>query len=143
MGEAREVMDRLTDAVFRRDRDAVARLYASDAVLVAPDAGEIQGTEEVVAWSTEFLDAFPDARYESLYAHESGNTAIDEGYFVGTKSSLKQTAAYTHAIPGHLSEAVSRFDGYLASFSSPAAATRSDYPTSYPTGGVRRTDMAL
>ena len=86
MGEAREVMDRLTDAVFSRDRDAVARLYAADAVLVAPDAGEIQGNEEVVAWSTEFLDAFPDARYESVYAHESGNTAIDEGYFVGTNT---------------------------------------------------------
>jgi len=79
-------MDRLTDAVFSRDRDAVARLYAADAVLVAPDAGEIQGNEEVVAWSTEFLDAFPDARYESVYAHESGNTAIDEGYFVGTNT---------------------------------------------------------
>ena len=86
MAEAREVMDRLTDAVFSRDKDAVARLYSADAVLVAPDAGEIQGTEEVVAWSTEFLDAFPDARYESVYAHESGNTAIDEGYFVGTNT---------------------------------------------------------
>jgi len=86
MGEARAIMDRLTDAVFSRDRDAVARLYATDAVLVAPDAGEIEGNEEVVAWSTEFLDAFPDARYESVYAHESGNTAIDEGYFVGTNT---------------------------------------------------------
>jgi ketosteroid isomerase-like protein len=86
MGEAREVMDRLTDAVFSRDPEALARLYAPDAVLVAPDAGEIQGNAEVVAWSTEFLDAFPDARYESVYAHESGNTAIDEGYFVGTNT---------------------------------------------------------
>jgi predicted ester cyclase len=86
MGQAREVMDRLTDAVFSRDRDAVARLYAADAVAVTPDAGEIQGNEEVVAWSSEFLDAFPDARFESVYAHESGNTAIDEGYFVGTNT---------------------------------------------------------
>jgi len=43
MAEAREVMDRLTDAVFSRDKDAVATLYAADAVLVAPDEGEIPG----------------------------------------------------------------------------------------------------
>jgi steroid delta-isomerase-like uncharacterized protein len=86
MGEAREVLDRLTDAVFRKDWEAVARLYAADAVVVTPDAGEIRGNEEVAAWYGEFLDAFPDARYESAYAHELGNTAIDEGYFVGTNT---------------------------------------------------------
>jgi predicted ester cyclase len=86
MAEAREVLDRLTDAVFSKDWEAVARLYAADAVVVTPDAGEIRGNEERVAWYREFLDAFPDARYESAYAHQSGNTAIDEGYFVGTNT---------------------------------------------------------
>jgi predicted ester cyclase len=86
MGEAREVLDRLTDAVFSKDWEAVARFYPAEAVAVTPDAGEIQGNEEVVAWSSEFLDAFPDARFESVYAHEAGNTAIDEGYFVGTNT---------------------------------------------------------
>jgi predicted ester cyclase len=32
------------------------------------------------------VDAFPDNSYESAYKHESGDTAIDEGYFVGTNT---------------------------------------------------------
>jgi ketosteroid isomerase-like protein len=87
MGEAREVMDRLTDAIFSRDWEALGRIYASDAVVMTPDQGEISGTEEIVEWSRGLLDGFPDdARYESLYEHEAGNTAIDEGYFVGTNT---------------------------------------------------------
>jgi ketosteroid isomerase-like protein len=84
MGEAREVMDRLTEAVFAKDREAATALYASDAVAVTPDQGEVTGAGAIMKWNQQFFDAFPDARYESLHAHESGNTAIDEGYFVGT-----------------------------------------------------------
>jgi ketosteroid isomerase-like protein len=84
MGEAREVMNRLTEAMFSKDVDAAGKVYASDAVAVTPDQGEVRGAKEIIEWSKQFFDAFPDARYESLHAHEAGNTAIDEGYFVGT-----------------------------------------------------------
>ena len=30
------------------------------------------------------LTAFPDASYDPVGKHESGDTAVDEGYFVGT-----------------------------------------------------------
>src|ERR671922_2532553 len=83
MGEAREVMDRITDAYFSKDMDAAAKLYAPDAVAVAPDAGELRGRDQIVAWSKELFDAFPDATYEPVNEYEAGNTAIDEGYFVG------------------------------------------------------------
>jgi ketosteroid isomerase-like protein len=87
MGEAREVMDRLTKAVVNNDMEAAAKLYAMDAVAVTPDQGEIKGGDRIVAeYLGQFFDAFPDARYEALHAHESGNTAIDEGYFVGTNT---------------------------------------------------------
>jgi ketosteroid isomerase-like protein len=86
MAEAREVMDKLTEAIFARDYDAAADLYASDAVAVTPDRGEVRGPQEIVGWAKELLDAFPDARYETLHAHESGDTAIDEGYFTGTNT---------------------------------------------------------
>ena len=86
MGEARDVMDRLTEAVFRTEFDAVAECYASDAVAITPDQGEVKGTEAIVGWLKEFLDAFPDAQFELLQAHESGSNAIDEGYFVGTNT---------------------------------------------------------
>jgi ketosteroid isomerase-like protein len=84
MGEAQEVMNQLTDALLSRDKDAATKLYASDAVAVTPDQGEIRSQKEIVEWSNEFFDVFPDVQYESLYVHESGNTAIGEGYFVGT-----------------------------------------------------------
>jgi ketosteroid isomerase-like protein len=86
MGEAREVMDRITDAYFSKDMDAAAKLYAPDAVAVAPDAGELRGRDQIVVWSKELFDAFPDATYEPVNEYESGNTAIDEGYFVGTNT---------------------------------------------------------
>ena len=86
MGEAREVMDRITDAYFSKDVDAAAKLYAPDAVAVAPDAGELRGRDQIVAWSKELFDAFPDATYEPVNEYEAGNTAIDEGYFVGTNT---------------------------------------------------------
>jgi ketosteroid isomerase-like protein len=44
----------------------------------------VRGAENIVKYLKEFMDAFPDAEYE--HSHESGNTAIDEGYLVGTHS---------------------------------------------------------
>ena len=84
MGRARETMDRLTEAVFKKDFDTLRSLYAPDAVTVTPDAGELTGPDAAVLYLKEFLDAFPDAEYQSLYQHETGDTAIDEGYFVAT-----------------------------------------------------------
>jgi ketosteroid isomerase-like protein len=86
VGEARQVMDAVTDAVFRRDLEAAANLYASDAVAVTPDQGEVRGREQIIQYLKQFTDAFPDSRYEAAYAHESGDTAVDEGYFVGTNT---------------------------------------------------------
>ncbi|MGH3326867.1 MAG: ester cyclase [Streptomycetales bacterium] len=86
MGQAREVMDRLTEAIFKKDLDTAASLYAIDAVAVTPDQGELNGREQIVQYLTGFVDACPDAAYESIDQHESGNTAIDEGFLVGTNT---------------------------------------------------------
>ena len=86
MGEARDAMDRVTAAFFSSEWDTAAKLYAPDAVAVTPDRGEVAGTDNIVAWSRELIDAFPDARYEPVNEYESGNTAIDEGYFAGTNT---------------------------------------------------------
>lgn len=85
MGEAREVMDRLTDAAtVSKDQQALRALYALDAVAETPDQGTISGRDGIVAWFGEFATAFPDMAWESLHKHEDGNTAIDEGYVTGT-----------------------------------------------------------
>ncbi len=87
MGEAREVMDRLTEAVFiRKDLRSVAECYASDAVAVTPDQGDITGRAQIIRYLAEFLDAFPDAHDEVVHKHESGNVAVDEGYVIGTNT---------------------------------------------------------
>jgi ketosteroid isomerase-like protein len=84
VGEARQVMDAVTDAVFQKDLEAAANRYAPDAVMVTPDQAEIRGREQIIQYLRQFNDAFPDNRYEPASKHESGDTAIDEGYFVGT-----------------------------------------------------------
>ena len=86
MGEARKVMDRITDAILKGDSEALKALYAQDAVAETPDQGTITGRDQIAAYLGEFGAAFPDASWEELYKHETGDTAIDEGYFVGTNS---------------------------------------------------------
>lgn len=84
MGEAREVMDRLTQAFIDQDLDALAACYAEDAVAVTPDQGELRGRDAITAYFKGQVDGFPDNNYESLKKHEAGNVAIDEGHFTGT-----------------------------------------------------------
>ncbi len=86
MGEAREVLNRATHAFFSGEWDTGGKLYAPDAVAVTPDKGEVTGRDNIIAWTRELTDAFPDARYEPVNEYESGNTAIDEGYFAGTNT---------------------------------------------------------
>jgi ketosteroid isomerase-like protein len=84
MGQAREVMDRLTEAVTTApDLKAVAEIYAEDAVAVTPDGGELHGREEIVEYWRQMTDAIPEATFEPVHAYEAGDTAIDEGYFSG------------------------------------------------------------
>jgi steroid delta-isomerase-like uncharacterized protein len=86
MGEAREVLDRITDAVMRGDQEALKALYAPDAVVETPDRGTIRGRDEIAAYLAGFGAAFPDATYEPLHKNEADGTAIDEGYFIGTNT---------------------------------------------------------
>ena len=83
MGEARQVMDQFTQAVTSGDLDRVRSLYTADAVLVTPDAGEIEGRDQIVEYFKGFVGAFDDLRWEPVAGYEAGNVAIDEGYFGG------------------------------------------------------------
>jgi ketosteroid isomerase-like protein len=84
MGETREVLDRLTEAMFSGDLEAVRQGYAADAVAETPDAGTLNGPHAIAEWLGDFLRAFPDGAYEPAHTHEFGDTAVDEGYLVGT-----------------------------------------------------------
>ena len=84
MGEARAVLDRVTEAVTSGDADTLRSLYAEDAAIETPDQGTIMGRDAIIGWLTAFPKAFPDMSWEPLHEHEAENTAIDEGYVVGT-----------------------------------------------------------
>ena len=84
MGEARDVLNRMTDAVFKGDAATVANCYAEDAVLVTPDYGEVRGRTAIVDYFRPFFEAFSDIAWEEIDRHEAGDVAIDEGYFTGT-----------------------------------------------------------
>lgn len=87
MGNARTVMDRMTAAaVEQHDLDTVRQCYAQDAVVTAPDAGEVAGRDHIAEYWRTFIDSFPDSRYEPLNKLEVGDRAIDEGYFIGTNT---------------------------------------------------------
>jgi ketosteroid isomerase-like protein len=91
MGQAREVMDRITDAVMSGQRDALEQLYAADAVAETPDAGRLEGSAAIADYLMAFPRAFPDASWELGAQYESGDTAIDEGYLVGTHTGVLST----------------------------------------------------
>jgi ketosteroid isomerase-like protein len=86
MGQARELLDRVTDAVTAKDPDALMALYAPDAVAETPDEGTLSGRDAIVGYMTALRSAFPDASFEIVAQHETADTAIDEGYFLGTNT---------------------------------------------------------
>jgi ketosteroid isomerase-like protein len=84
MGQARELMDQLTEALTtHQDPKTLANLFAEDAVAYTPDGGELHGRDAISEYWRQMTDAVPEARYEPLASFEVGDTAIDEGIFSG------------------------------------------------------------
>lgn len=84
MGQARDVMDRATEAYFAKDLDTLRALYVPDVVATTPDAGPLNGIDALMEWNNTLDEAFPDLRYELTAAHEAGDCAIDQGDVIGT-----------------------------------------------------------
>ena len=84
MGQARETMDRITEAILAGDRDVLRQQYADDAVGEAPDAGRLEGGDAIVEYVLSFRQAFPDLSWEAEATFESTDSALDEGRLVGT-----------------------------------------------------------
>jgi ketosteroid isomerase-like protein len=92
MGEARDAADRMTAAVTTaRDLKALAECYSENAVAMTPDQGEITGRDGITDYFRQFLDTFTDTRFEHIAKHESGNVAVDDGYFLGKNTGPLQT----------------------------------------------------
>lgn len=91
MGHARQAMDRITEAVMRRDADALRAIYAEDAVADTPDEGRLTGRDAIVNWMMVFAEAFPDTSFEMISKLEVGDTAVDEGYLIATHTGTLRT----------------------------------------------------
>ncbi|MEV8623859.1 nuclear transport factor 2 family protein [Streptomyces sp. NBC_01268] len=83
MGEARDVMDRFTEAVTHADLKAIADLLAEDAVALTPDGGEIEGRDAIVEYWRTMTTSIPDATFTYRNRFEIDDTAVDEGIFTG------------------------------------------------------------
>lgn len=84
MGQARELMNRVTEAVVTGDLDAFREVYDKDVVVTTPDAGTLHGIEAFLEWNMAFVGAFSERDYRSERELETGETAIDQGEFIGT-----------------------------------------------------------
>lgn len=84
MGQARTVMDKITEALTAGDVEGLKRLYARDVVADTPDEGRLEGRDAVVDWLIKFNDAFSDMSFELTATLEAGDTAIDEAYLSAT-----------------------------------------------------------
>lgn len=91
MGQARELMDQISQAVMADDVPALRALYAADAVAETPDEGRLEGSEAIIGWLRQFGQAFSDISFEMIATSESGDTAVDEAYM---------RATHTGPIPG-------------------------------------------
>lgn len=86
MGKARETIDQMTEAMVSKDLERLAGVYAPDAVVTTPDEGEIKGREDLVEYLRKFIVAIPDFTWEAMAQYECGDTAVDEGWVVGTNT---------------------------------------------------------
>lgn len=86
MAQARELMDRVTAAIFDQDFDAVRSCYTPDVVFTTPDLGTQHGVDNLVDWLREFTVAMPDMTYAMSRKLEDGGCAIDDGTVSGTNT---------------------------------------------------------
>jgi len=86
MGKFEEASRKLADAQTKHDSEAVARLYASDAIAYDPMYPEpLRGREAIVKDSDGFFTAFPDLRFEIVSIIEKDDrTGAGEVRLTGT-----------------------------------------------------------
>ena len=99
MATAREIGDRLTQAIERGDIQSAVACYGADAVLIAPD-GTFRGREQIEEYWRAYLDAFSDLSVAITSQLDAGDTALDEWTFSATHSGALETPGATVAPTG-------------------------------------------
>jgi steroid delta-isomerase-like uncharacterized protein len=93
MGKFQDTAKKLADAYTKHDVDAVAKLYASDAVAYDPMYPEpLRGRDAIRKDAASYIRAFPDLRFEILNAIEKDDrTGAAEVRLTGTQTGPMDT----------------------------------------------------
>jgi ketosteroid isomerase-like protein len=86
MGQARELMDKATEAIVRDDFEALRDIYAADVVATTPDAGTLNGVGELIEYMRALSAALTEMSYAPSARYEFDDVAIDQGEMVATHS---------------------------------------------------------
>ena len=93
--EVLDLLSRRRDAMARRHMSAIAEIYAEDARLESPFAGNAMGHEAIVQAAEWFIRAFPNAEIEEEPAivdgHRAAIVAEASGTHVGTFMGIEAT----------------------------------------------------
>ncbi len=89
---------KLIEAWNRHDSDAMAPIYAADAVVQDPFSGPVHGRENIKKDTDDFLRAFPDARISVPAGFLVGGDTV-AAEFVMTGTHTGPLAGPTGAIP--------------------------------------------
>lgn len=125
MGSARDVVDRVWDAMESGDVERLSGLIADD-VEYAMAGQHARGLHEFMPFVTDYMTAFPDLRHEVLDAVEVGDTIALELHVTGTHTGPLQTPK------GEIQRPVARCSGN-PSTTSRCATARSRLGTCTPT----------
>jgi steroid delta-isomerase-like uncharacterized protein len=80
-----DILNRLQDAINRHDANAVAALYAQDAVVEDPFQNQpLRGRDSIRKDADEFLKAFPNMQFRFSNAASNGSMVGAEVDFTGT-----------------------------------------------------------
>jgi hypothetical protein len=98
MGEAREVLDKLNQALSANETEAVMEYYHENAELVSPE-GTYKGRQQIKEYFDESGEAFSDFKLNVKNKLESDNKAVDEWSMNMTHSGPLALAGFAERIP--------------------------------------------
>jgi ketosteroid isomerase-like protein len=81
--DAREIKDKLSDALNKHDINRVLECYSEDAVLVTP-AGIAEGHEQIFWYYQHFLAGFADMNITAWHKLVGSDLAVTEWTIIGT-----------------------------------------------------------
>jgi predicted ester cyclase len=84
MGQPRELMDKVTDAILGGNVEALRDLYSPEAVGTSPDSGTLHGIDAIIDYNRAMVEAFSDMSYDYEATYETEDRAVDQGTMVGT-----------------------------------------------------------